>query len=213
MRHNRKVNHLGRQTAHRGAMIANMANSLIIHKRINTTVAKARVLRKFVEPLITKSKVDSTHSRREVFSFLQDKVAVTELFRDIAVKVADRPGGYTRILKTGRRLGDNADMCLIELVDYNENLLSAKEQKAGKAKTRRRGAGTAKKETTVAEPKAKKEEKTEKPVKENEVAEVKAEVAHEEVVAKTEEVVEDKIETPSEPETEKTDENQAEETK
>jgi large subunit ribosomal protein L17 len=217
MRHNRKVNHLGRQTAHRGAMIANMANSLIIHKRINTTVAKARVLRKFVEPLITKSKVDSTHSRREVFSFLQDKVAVTELFRDIAVKVADRPGGYTRILKTGRRLGDNADMCLIELVDYNENLLSAKEQKAGKAKTRRRGAGTTKKETTVAEPKAKKEEKTEKSVKENEVAEAKAEVvaevAHEEVVAKTEEVVEDKIETPSEPETEKTDENQPEETK
>ena len=119
MRHNRKVNHLGRKSEHRDAMIANMANSLIIHKRINTTVAKAKVLRKFVEPIITKSKEDSTHSRRQVFSFLQDKKAVTELFREIAVKVADRPGGYTRIPKTGRRLGDNADMCLMELVDYN----------------------------------------------------------------------------------------------
>lgn len=208
MRHNRKVNHLGRKSEHREAMIANMANSLLIHKRITTTVAKAKVLRQFVEPIITKSKVDSTHSRREVFSFLQDKKAVTELFRDIAVKVADRPGGYTRILKTGRRLGDNADMCIIELVDYNENLLTAKEQKAGKAKTRRRGAGASKKETTVAEPKAKKEEKTEKPVVETEVAEVK-----EEVVEKTEEPVEETTETPVEPEAEKTDENQEEETK
>ncbi len=218
MRHNRKVNHLGRKSEHRDAMIANMANSLIIHKRINTTVAKAKVLRKFVEPIITKSKEDSTHSRREVFSFLQDKKAVTELFREIAVKVADRPGGYTRILKTGRRLGDNADMCLMELVDYNENLLSTKEQKTGKSKTRRRGSG-AKKEATPGEPKAKKQEKTEKPVAEKEIEEVKEEIAVDTQVAETiaeevkEEKVEDATETPSEPEAEKTDENQKEETK
>jgi large subunit ribosomal protein L17 len=138
MRHGKKVNHLGRQASHRSAMLSNMATSLILHKRINTTVAKAKALRVFVEPLITRAKTDSTHSRRMVFSYLQDKNAITELFRDVAVKVADRPGGYTRILKTGNRLGDNAEMCMMELVDYNENLLGGKEAKKVKT-TRRRG--------------------------------------------------------------------------
>ena len=113
MRHNRKVNHLSRTSAHRKAMLSNMASSLILHKRINTTVAKAKALRIYVEPLITKSKNDTTHSRRVVFSYLQNKYAVTELFREVSQKVADRPGGYTRILKTGTRLGENADMCII----------------------------------------------------------------------------------------------------
>lgn len=135
MRHNKKFNHLGRKTAHRKSMLSNMASSLIMHKRINTTVPKAKELRKFVEPLITKSKEDSTASRRNVFSVLQNKEAVTELFQNISQKVGDRPGGYTRIIKTGFRLGDNAPMCFIELVDYNENMLS--EGKAKKAKTRR----------------------------------------------------------------------------
>ena len=120
MRHGDKVNNLGRKSSHRKAMISNMACSLIRHKRINTTVAKAKALRGFVEPLLTKSKKDSTHSRRVVFSYLQDKEVVTELFRDVAPKIAERNGGYTRILKTGYRLGDNAEMCMIELVDYNE---------------------------------------------------------------------------------------------
>jgi len=158
MRHNRKVNHLGRKSEHREAMLANMASSLIIHKRISTTVAKAKALRKYVEPLITKSKEDSTQSRRLVFSYLQDKKAVAELFRDIAVKIATRPGGYTRILKTGPRLGDNAEMCMMELVDFNENLLAEKEQKTAKTTRRRRGAGTSKKIDEVkinTEPKAK----------------------------------------------------------
>ena len=122
MRHNKKFNHLGRTASHRSAMLSNMACSLIKHKRITTTVAKAKALKKFVEPLITKSKDDTTNSRRVVFSNLQDKFAVTELFKEISVKVADRPGGYTRIIKTGHRLGDNAEMCFIELVDYDENM-------------------------------------------------------------------------------------------
>ena len=127
-------------------MLANMASSLILHKRIQTTTAKAKALRIYVEPLITKSKEDSTHSRRTVFSQLQDKDAVTELFREVSPKIAERPGGYTRILKTGARQGDNADMCIIELVDYNENLLSAKDEAAGKSGKRRRRGG--KKKTT-----------------------------------------------------------------
>ncbi|HCC85928.1 MAG TPA: 50S ribosomal protein L17 [Porphyromonadaceae bacterium] len=135
MRHNKKFNHLGRKTAHRGAMLSNMANSLIMHKRIFTTVPKAKELRKFVEPIITRSKEDTTHSRREVFSLLQSKTAVTELFQTVSQKVADRPGGYTRIIKTGFRLGDNAAMCFIELVDFNENMLG--DGGARKAKTRR----------------------------------------------------------------------------
>jgi large subunit ribosomal protein L17 len=140
MRHRKNFNHLGRKKGHRKAMLANMAASLILHKRIKTTTAKAKALRTFVEPLITKSKNDSTHSRRVVFSNIQNKEAVTELFREISPKIADRPGGYTRILKTGFRLGDNADMCVIELVDYNENLLTAKSEAEVKTgKRRRRG--------------------------------------------------------------------------
>ncbi len=119
MRHGKKFNHLGRKTGHRKAMLANMACSLIEHKRINTTVAKAKALKQFVEPLVTKSKEDTTHNRRIVFSYLRNKYAVTELFREVAAKVGDRPGGYTRIIKLGNRLGDNADMAMIELVDFN----------------------------------------------------------------------------------------------
>ncbi|WP_349873845.1 50S ribosomal protein L17 [Bacteroides cellulosilyticus] len=144
MRHNKKFNHLGRTASHRNAMLSNMACSLIKHKRITTTVAKAKALKKFVEPLITKSKDDTTNSRRVVFSNLQDKQVVTELFKEISVKIADRPGGYTRIIKTGHRLGDNAEMCFIELVDYNENM--AKEKVAKKATRTRRS----KKATTEA---------------------------------------------------------------
>lgn len=136
MRHRKKFNHLGRKSAHRKAMLANMAISLIMHKRIQTTEAKAKALRIYVEPLITKSKDDSTAQRRVVFSYLKNKEAVSELFREVAAKVGDRPGGYTRILKLGNRLGDNADMCFIELVDYNENMLSAGKDAAEK-KTRR----------------------------------------------------------------------------
>ena len=144
MRHGRKVNHLGRTNTHRKAMLANMACSLILHKRINTTLAKARALRTYVEPLITKSKTDSTHSRRTVFSYLKHKEAVSELFRDVAVKVAGRPGGYTRILKTGFRLGDNAETCMIELVDYNEFITPETKTSGKKAKATRRSRGKAK---------------------------------------------------------------------
>lgn len=136
MRHNKKFNHLGRTAPHRKAMLANMSVSLIRHKRITTTLAKAKALRKYIEPLLTKAKEDTTHSRRTVFRYLQNKEAVTELFRDVAVKIADRPGGYTRILRTGYRLGDNAEMCIIELVDYNENMLVEKSAKKS-ARTRR----------------------------------------------------------------------------
>jgi large subunit ribosomal protein L17 len=125
MRHNKAINHLGRKSGHRKAMLANMACSLLLHKRIETTVAKAKALRTYVEPLITKSKDDSTHSRRIVFSYLKQKEAVTELFRTIAPKIAERPGGYTRILKTGFRVGDAADMAIIELVDFKEAALAS----------------------------------------------------------------------------------------
>ena len=137
MRHNKAINHLGRKSGHRKALLANMATSLILHKRINTTVAKAKALQGYVEPLITKSKEDSTHSRRVVFSYLKNKEAVTELFRTVAPKIADRPGGYTRVLKTGFRQGDGADMALIELVDFNEAALAAAPKKAAKKTTRR----------------------------------------------------------------------------
>jgi len=137
MRHGKKFNHLGRQTAHRKAMLANMACSLIEHKRINTTVAKAKSLRVFVEPLITKSKSDTTHNRRVVFSYLRDKYAVTELFKEISVKIADRPGGYVRIIKLGNRQGDNAPMAMVELVDYNE-IYNPKGNKAKKTTRRSR---------------------------------------------------------------------------
>ncbi len=155
MRHGKKVNHLGRQTAHRKAMLANMACSLIEHKRINTTVAKAKALKQFVEPLITKSKEDTTHNRRVVFSKLRQKESVTELFRDVAVKVADRPGGYTRIIKLGNRLGDNADMAMVELVDYNE-IYNA--DKKAKKTTRRSRRGGAKAEAAAVETTSTKEE-------------------------------------------------------
>lgn len=148
MRHNKKFNHLGRSKAHREAMLANMASSLIMHKRINTTVAKAKELRKFVEPIITAAKNDTTASRRLAFSYLRDKEAVKELYGAVVVKVGDRPGGYTRILRTGLRLGDNASMCIIELVDFNDNIAkSASAPKSeGKKRTRRlrRGGGAAK---------------------------------------------------------------------
>lgn len=138
MRHNKAFNHLGRKTGHRKAMLANMASSLLLHKRIETTLAKAKALRVYVEPLITKSKVDSTHSRRIVFSYLKQKEAVSELFRVIAPKIADRPGGYLRILKTGFRAGDGADMALVELVDFNEAALaSVIKKEARKPATRR----------------------------------------------------------------------------
>lgn len=140
MRHNKKVNHLGRKTAHRQAMLSNMASSLILHKRIITTVAKAKALRVYVEPLITKAKVDETHSRRVVFSYLENKEAVTELFRNVIVKIGDRPGGYTRILRTENRLGDNAEMCMMELVDYNETMLAAKETKKKVRRSRKKSA-------------------------------------------------------------------------
>lgn len=150
MRHNKKINHLGRTNTHREAMLSNMASSLIKHKRIFTTTAKAKALRKYVEPLITKCKDDSTHSRRVVFSSLQDKYAVTELFQEVSKKIGDRPGGYTRIIKTGNRLGDNAAMCFIELVDYNENMLKENvAKKAAKTRRSRKKATTA--DATVAE--------------------------------------------------------------
>ena len=137
MRHNKAINHLGRKSGHRKAMLANMATSLILNKRIETTVAKAKALKMYVEPLITKSKDDSTHSRRVVFSYLKNKEAVTELFRTVAPKIADRPGGYTRVLKTGFRQGDGADMALIEFVDFNEAALASAPKKAAKKSTRR----------------------------------------------------------------------------
>lgn len=148
MRHGKKFNHLGRTASHRAALLSNMASSLILHKRIETTVAKAKELRKYVEPLITKSKDDSTNSRRVVFSYLQSKDAVKELFGIVSEKVANRPGGYTRIIKLANRLGDNAEMCLMELVDFNETLLAAATEKA--AKTRRgRRSGAKKTEAAV----------------------------------------------------------------
>ena len=169
MRHNKKFNHLGRTSSHRNAMLSNMCSSLILspNKRIFTTVAKAKALKKVVELLITKSKEDTTHSRRLVFQDLQNKSAVTELFQNVSQKVADRPGGYTRIIKTGNRLGDNAAMCFIELVDYNENMLKEKKA-ASKGRTRR-----SKKATTENEPVAAKE--TAKKAKAEKAEEVVAE--------------------------------------
>ncbi|MBP1673371.1 MAG: ribosomal protein [Bacteroidetes bacterium] len=156
MRHAKRINHLGRTSSHRAAMLSNMASSLIIHKRISTTLAKAKELKKYVEPLVTRSKNDTTHSRRMVFSYLQDKFAVTELFRDISQKIADRPGGYTRILKTGFRQGDNAEMCIIEFVDYNETYTVKEEKKA--TKTRRSRAKAAPKAVEAPKAAAKVEE-------------------------------------------------------
>lgn len=160
MRHNKNFNHLGRQAGHRKAMLSNMASSLILHKRIETTVAKAKAVQQFVEPLVTKSKEDTTHSRRVVFSYLKQKEAVTELFRTIAPKIAERPGGYTRILKTGFRLGDAADMCIIEFVDFNEaytfgKLPSTEEAKPKTRRSRKKSTDAVEDATVVAEKKAK----------------------------------------------------------
>lgn len=196
MRHGKKVNHLSRTDSHRRAMLANMASSLILHKRITTTLAKAKALRVYVEPIITKSKDDTTHSRRTVFSYLQNKEVVSILFRDIAAKVANRPGGYTRILKMGNRLGDNASMALIELVDYNEVYTSG-DAAAEKKTTRRRGSKaksasakvTADKETPKTVVAAEEVEAVEAPVAEVETAEEapKAEVTEEASGTETEE--------------------------
>ena len=197
MRHRKKFNHLSRTSAHRKAMLANMASSLILHKRITTTTAKAKELRTFVEPIITRSKEDSTHSRRMVFRNLRDKYAVSELFREVATKIAERPGGYTRIIKLGNRQGDNADMCIIELVDYNENLLAEKATATKSKSTRRRRGG--KKTETVEET----------------AAAISAEVsdAGEEVKEIVESVAEESIveaEAPAEPEAEIKEETVAE---
>lgn len=189
MRHGKKFNHLSRKPAHRKAMLSNMANSLIQSKRISTTVAKAKALRKYVEPLITKAKKDTTHSRRVVFSHLQDKDIVRMLFDDVANKTMDRPGGYTRIIKMGNRLGDNADMCMIELVDYNDLMLE--EQDSKKSKTRRSRRGGKKKSTTETSATAKTQEKEE--VAETETTDV---IEDAEVVEETETVEEVKEETP-----------------
>ncbi|MBR4154918.1 MAG: 50S ribosomal protein L17 [Paludibacteraceae bacterium] len=144
MRHNKKFNHLGRTASHRDAMLSNMATSLIMHKRISTTTAKAKALKRYIEPLLTKAKLDTTHSRRVVFKELQSKEAVTELFREIAQKIANRPGGYTRILRTGFRQGDAAEMCIIELVDYNENMLKEKAaKKAGRTRRSKKASAEA----------------------------------------------------------------------
>ena len=150
MRHGKKLNHLSRQSGHRKSMLANMACSLIEHKRINTTVAKAKALKQFVEPLITKSKEDTTHNRRICFAYLRSKYAVTDLFRDVAAKVGDRPGGYTRIIKMGNRLGDNADMAMIELVDFNE-LYNGGKKEEKKGRTRRAKKSSSTEKTVVAE--------------------------------------------------------------
>lgn len=182
MRHRRKINHLSRKTAHRRMMLANMASSLILHKRIHTTLAKAKALRSYIEPLITKSKEDSTHSRRVVFSYLQSKEAVTELFRDVSVKVAERPGGYTRIIKIGARLGDNAEMCMMELVDYNENLLGGETADKGKSR-RRRGRGGKKETTKEVEAKKTPAAKEVKPAEVKETEDIKEEVVAEEATA------------------------------
>ena len=200
MRHRKKNNHLGRNSAHRGAMLSNMATSLIMHKRIFTTVPKAKELRKFVEPIITVSKEDTTSARRNAFSKLNNKYAVTELFQTVSQKVGDRPGGYTRIIKTGTRLGDNASMCFIELVDFNENMLSDSTTKKAKTRrSRRRGgsgssatAETVTTETKATETKSAKQEtsKTKSDSKVKEAKEVKKTTEVKESKAKAEEKVE-----------------------
>ncbi|MEA1873253.1 MAG: 50S ribosomal protein L17 [Bacteroidota bacterium] len=197
MRHIKSFNHLGRKKAHRKAMLSNMAASLIMHKRINTTVAKAKALKVFVEPLITRAKEDTTHNRRVVFRSLQNKDAVSELFRQISVKVADRQGGYTRILKIGARLGDNAEMCIIELVDYNENMLTAKETGTKKKRTRRgrSGSGSDVKQTKVEKSPAAeaKEDPKQKNVEETLKAEKAEPAKAEKTEGKTEKVPEKEV--------------------
>lgn len=192
MRHGKKFNHLGRTASHRSAMLSNMASSLILFKRINTTVAKAKALRKYVEPLITKAKTDTTHSRRIAFSYLQNKESVHELFSNVAEKITSRAGGYTRIIKTGARLGDNAEMCMMELVDFNELLL---QEADAKSKTRRSRRGGKKKEETT-------------PAAETQVKAVETDVAD-----TTEEAVEEKAEPKAEASTEQHQSEPEEDTK
>ena len=201
MRHGNKVNNLSRKTAHRKAMLSNMACSLIKHKRINTTLAKAKALRVYVEPLLTKSKTDSTHSRRIVFSYLNDKESVAELFRDVAPKIANRPGGYTRIIKTGYRLGDNAEMCMMELVDYNE-LYTTEPTKKTTRRSRRGKSGKSSSAGAVAQ------ETSAEVVEEAPAAEVVEEAPSAEVVeeAPSAEVVE---EAPASEEAEETPKNES----
>lgn len=201
MRHRKNFNHLGRKAPHRKAMLANMASSLILHKRITTTTAKAKALRSFVEPVINRSKEDSTHSRRMAFRTLRDKLAVSELFRDVAAKVGERPGGYTRIIKLGNRLGDNADMCIIELVDYNETLLA--EKSAAKPKTTRRRRGGKKKTEEI--------EGTVAAESVDTVVEA-VESTEEETVTETEDSVEEAAETETEVKAEVVEEVEEEET-
>ncbi len=213
MRHNKKFNHLTRTSSHRKAMLANMASSLIESKRITTTVPKAKALRVYVEPLITKAKEDTTHSRRVVFRHLQNKNAVSELFRDVAVKVADRPGGYTRILRTGNRLGDNAEMCIIELVDYNETMLASAED-AAKPKRRRsrRGGGAKKVEAPVAASGKQTKPAEDVKIEDSKVEEVQHDEAVEEVVETEVQETETQVEAIAETETasEAADETKAE---
>ena len=219
MRHGKKFNHLSRKTAHRKSLLSNMACSLIEHKKINTTLAKAKALRKYVEPLITKSKTDTTHSRRVVFSYLKQKEAVSELFREVASKVADRPGGYTRIIKLNPRLGDNAEMAIIELVDYNELMLSDKTSKTKKTRRRR----TKKSTSDIAEVVAS-TESTEQTLTDAEVVDsvesTEQTLSDTEVVASTEttdqtvtdaEVIEDVVEETKSKEEKATDEESKEE--
>ncbi len=207
MRHGKKFNHLSRTTSHRKAMLANMASSLIKHKRVSTTVAKAKALRVYVEPIINRSKDDTTHSRRVVFSHLQDKDTVKELFAVVAGKVAERPGGYTRIIKVGNRAGDNADMCIIELVDFNEHLLKDTTKSSGKSRRSRRGgkkgADTSEETAKTEKVEAKKEAPKAKAEKVEEKVEPKAEATPE---AKTEEAPKEAKES-----TEKKEEPKAEE--
>jgi large subunit ribosomal protein L17 len=218
MRHGKTFNHLGRTASHRRALLSNMASSLILHKRISTTVAKAKALRKYVEPIITKSKSDSTHNRRIVFSYLQDKESVKILFDEISEKVNDRPGGYTRIIKMGNRLGDNAEMCMMELVDYNELLLEDKAP--AKAKTRRSRRGKKKStdaeveatpvaETSVVEEAEVIEEPAAEVAEEVKAEEVVEEVKAEEVESATEETKEDSGDK-SEPETDSEEDSKKE---
>ena len=196
MRHNKKVNHLGRKSEHRKALLANLASSLILHKRIETTTAKAKALRVYIEPLITKSKTDSTHSRRIVFSYLKNKYAVSELFREVAPKVGDRPGGYVRVLKIGFRQGDAAEMAMIEFVDFNEAALAATTKKETKKTTRRSRRSTAEKKETKAENKET-SETTEKPEKKPRAPRAKKETAEKtETAEKKEKKTTKKTETP-----------------
>lgn len=193
MRHGKKDNHLGRTSAHRKALLSNMASSLILHKRITTTVAKAKELRKFVEPLITKSKVDSTHSRRTVFSYLQNKESVKTLFDDVANKIASRPGGYTRIIRTGNRLGDNAETCIMELVDYNE-VYNPNESKGTAKKTRRSRRGGSSSGASSATVKTEKQNSSSEETIKKEVIENKVETADQSETKKVRTAsVEDKV--------------------